>query len=446
MKNKQHLLQGLSLSFLLCTALLINAQEPPSARINVDGFVLEGETTLDSGYDPTNSNGNLEVVIEPDLIRYDLPAYILGAKVKLVMSAGNMNNHDLEIGIEMGNTTLSMQFFNGEVSANNAPLFESDGETRVTVALWDVFYFELQSDGIQFKKNQEVLHTQAFTGTFTAAPFVAYYEQSADQALYTTFEIEGAENELVGMQANLDGIVLSPTSDTETFTDAMEGVDGVSIVVKQLADGVAYPAVTTGGDGRFTLPNLYSGLIEMTPSFGTPVPVEGIDGEDLNRINDHLAYLENPTQGEPIKNPLFRLAADVDRDGQITDMDRGLIEAYINNDPTVTDNPIASDWWFVPIPYAYPTDYHPDIPFTTDFWEPRLQNNAGEFQPFGATLRYNAKIFTYQAGEISQSWMDKLHEWMFDANPACEEVKWGFYMIRPGDLDGSSLNHLGPTP
>lgn len=426
--------------FSLGTIVTSKAQLP-TARVAVNSFWIEEESDFDS------SNGQvLEINIDHTLnlshtITYDL-SWQLGTAIKLVFSEGSSQNHNLQMKVEIptptGPGSLEMNFLNGVVTDETGAVLVSE------VRDFDVFYFALLFDHIEYFHNQEKLKAVEVE----EVNLVATYSQFSEEDLNIIFELEPLPNYIQPMTADLNGQVLFPAGITCGPNLNMSVVPNVEITLSA-PDGRFTPMVTTTNiDGQFSFNNVSSGLISMSANYvGTAhTSSTGVSSIDAIQVQNHL------NGSSVLYCPLQRLAADVNQDGQLDGNDVSIINLHAAG----IDQPeIGTRWSFVPIPYVFPSDSHPDIHFTNQFWDHRKDNANDQLLPFSSILRLFGKIYTYlpiannDDTSLAQSltWQPKLNSWMFDANPACAEVSWGFYMFRPGDVNGSSQVELNwPAP
>ncbi|MEO0727594.1 MAG: hypothetical protein AAFZ63_23830 [Bacteroidota bacterium] len=423
----------------LLSTLSLFAQ-PATSHIDTDGFWIEEESDWDSS-DAQVNGVDLDATTNPNIysIVYALN-YQSDTAIKLLFKEGASSNHDIDLLIDLGGQQYAMQFDNGTVTD------ESGTVLATGVMDLDLFYFLTGNGEVYCYRNSELLRT--ITASAPDGTLLATYRQAGDTDQRTFFEIETFQTPGIVCLGDLEGAVYFPLATTIGAYDPMALVSGVAIDVEHLSSE-QLSTVTTGATtpGRFVLSNWPSGMLSMTPTFSAGNPNTGVNEDDLDILTNHLCAAGTdpnfmcPEDAQPaiINCPLFRIAADLDRNGVINNADRTILYNHINNGPTPQ---ISTNWWFVPMVYAFPTDYHPDLAFANNFWDLRVANVRNSQLPFASFLRFNDGAYTYRSGNDTEAWMDKLHEWIFDANPACEEVKWGFYMIRPGDLNGSAASEL----
>lgn len=408
--------------------------QPATSQIQVAEFWLTDESDIDSN-DPQLTGG----LIDPNLVEYELLNFMVGDQIKLSFIAGASLGHHLEISLEFGDgtTVCRMTFQNGEVRDENGTLISE------SINDLDVFYFKFTNNQVQYLRNGESLRTPKSVAGLSN--FKARYEQFIATNTEVVFELEADQMIGTNMSGDLVGNVYFPGEGICTSDLSYYGATNVNINLKHL-DGTLEEITTTNATGGFSLTGINAGMIEMTASYVNTDHQLGIDAGDLTILDNHLA----PVNPQPIQCPLLRIAADINQDGVINHLDRTILSDQLT-DMSTAQPEIGTNWWFVPMPYVYPTDYHPDLNFVAKFWDFRTADASGQPLPFSAMLRFNTQAYTYlpfaEAGmTVFNSWMNTLYEWPFDANQIdCGEMQWGFYMIRPGDLNGSSATDLGWT-
>jgi hypothetical protein len=169
-------------------------------------------------------------------------------------------------------------------------------------------------------------------------------------------------------------------------TSKNKNIAGVDVQAKNLTQAMLCETDTAG---VYTLSNMATCDLTLTPTHNVNVN-QGVTLHDLTLLAYHYAGLDT------ITDPYVLLAADVNRDGQITDMDlSGILGVALGIDSAFVNN---TSWRFVPKSFVFPDSL----------------------------------------SALSVSVPDKINL----LTPACLQPKGDFVGIKVGDINHSALNPL----
>lgn len=214
------------------------------------------------------------------------------------------------------------------------------------------------------------------------------------------------------------------------MTNAPTAVYPIKVKVTNHTNGIS-DSVFTNSSGLYSV-NTIPGIV--TAQTYSPSTYAGISTFDLVILSTHRQ------KTNLMLCPLSRIAADVNKDSKITVTDEDIIRELILGIRTSLPVP---PWQYVPRAYVIPSQSHPDIKFTDDFWNNTYADSNSVEYPFNAILRMNGKVYSYTG---ANSWMTKLETYPFEQYPLCGVLNYGFFGVASADLNYSAPTSSLPPP
>jgi hypothetical protein len=192
-------------------------------------------------------------------------------------------------------------------------------------------------------------------------------------------------------------------------------------------------ALVTNATGMYNTA-FNSGMKTITPSTQDDGWINGVTTSDMQAIAGHA-------QGySTITDPLKRLAADVNGDGEITMADVYIVQDLILGN--IDEFPNGENWRFVSNIFVRESSVHPDKVFSADFWNEGKEDYTGAQYPFKANLRSSGNRLTYNG---ASSWINSLSDYFVEADSDCESPA-DFLLIKMGDVNGNASSAGFPYP
>jgi len=225
----------------------------------------------------------------------------------------------------------------------------------------------------------------------------------------------------------LFGTVYFPTALACT-PDALSGstVENVYVTIDNHTAGSSstYASGVSGGFAGY----VDGGEISISGQIYSSNWVNGVSTFDVIRINKHAGDID------VIDCPLFRLAGDVDNDGDVDSTDAQTVTQLVLT--TIDSFSQVPNWRIIPKAYARGVNYSPDPAYSGDFWNQSRADIQGNEYPFKAQLDFNSKSYTYDGAD---SWLGELDHWTFDSLVSCQQGTFDLFIVKTGDVNGTAV-------
>ncbi len=256
-----------------------------------------------------------------------------------------------------------------------------------------------------------------------------YQSDMAIDGLYLDTDLSQSSGTLFG------GVYFPSYSTCSADYLSGQAVENIYISIENHDDG-SFGVYSTDINGDYS-GYVNGGEISLTANAYSTNWKNGVSTIDLIRYTRHIDDIEY------ISCPLFRLAADVNSDGEIDNDDKTLVNNLILS--TISSFPDAPNWRLIPRSYMNGVKNSPDPAHAGDFWNLSKEDLDGNDYPFKAKLDFNQKSYTYDG---SESWLQELDHWTYDSLVACQQGTFDFFIIKMVDLNGnaSTSGFTSPPP
>ncbi len=319
------------------------------------------------------------------------------------------NMHDAS-GMEMGNLNLQISTNNGSSWTN---LWTKSGDQGDEWHWASVDLGNYLGQVIQLR--------------FYAKLGTAYRSDMAVDGFYLDTDLSQSSGTLFG------GAYFPSSSTCEEDDLSGTAVENIYVMLENHGDG-SLDTFDTDINGD------YSGFVEagdisLTANAYSTNWTNGVSTFDLIKYTQHIDDINH------ISCPLFRLAADVNSDGEIDTLDKNLVNSLILS--TISSFPDAPNWRLIPMAYMRGTNDSPDPSHAADFWNNAKEDLDGNDYPFKAQLDFNQKSYTYDG---SESWLQELDHWTYDSLVSCQQGTFDFYLVKSGDISGNASTSSFTAP